>query len=229
MALKLYDLVGIDDRRFSPACWRTRMALAHKGLDCETRPTPFTQIPSIADGKQKTVPVIDDGGTIVSDSWEIARYLEEKYPEKPSLFGSDTSRAVTLFVQNWTQAVVHRGLAPLIILDIYNHLVQEDKEYFRAGREKMFGGTLEEVQAGRDDKLQAFQNSLFPMRMTVSEQPFMGGDSPTYADYLIFGAFQWARVTSDFKLLKDDDPVKAWFDRCLDLYDGLGRNMLGYD
>jgi len=229
MSITLYDLVGIDDRRFSPACWRTRMALAHKGLDCTTQPTPFTKIPTIADGQQKTVPVIDDNGTVVGDSWAIAEYLEKTYPDQPSLFGDDTSRALTLFAQNWTLSIVHRGLAPLILLDIYDHLLLEDHAYFRASREKMFGRTLEETQAGRDDQLKAFQDSLFPLRLTVRSQSFMGGDSPTYADYIVFGAFQWARVISDFKLFTDDDPVKAWFDRCLDLHDGLGRNALGYD
>ena len=34
MNLQLFELVGTDDTRpFSPYCWRTRMALAHKGLD----------------------------------------------------------------------------------------------------------------------------------------------------------------------------------------------------
>jgi hypothetical protein len=32
MAIKLYDLAGAkSERRFSPFCWRTKMALAHKG------------------------------------------------------------------------------------------------------------------------------------------------------------------------------------------------------
>jgi len=33
MTIVLHDLTGADDRRFSPNCWRTRMALAHKGLE----------------------------------------------------------------------------------------------------------------------------------------------------------------------------------------------------
>ncbi len=33
MAITMYDLAGADpNRRFSPFCWRTKMALAHKGL-----------------------------------------------------------------------------------------------------------------------------------------------------------------------------------------------------
>ena len=62
MAIILYDLVGIDDRRFSSNCWRTRLAIAHKGLDCETVPTRFTEIKKIGDGSFKTIPVINDNG-----------------------------------------------------------------------------------------------------------------------------------------------------------------------
>ena len=37
MTITMYDLAGAEaDRRFSPFCWRTRMALAHKGLSAET-------------------------------------------------------------------------------------------------------------------------------------------------------------------------------------------------
>ena len=34
--LSLYELAGADrELRFSPHCWKTRMALAHKGLNVE--------------------------------------------------------------------------------------------------------------------------------------------------------------------------------------------------
>ena len=36
MALQLYDLAGAEsERRFSPYCWRTKLALMHKGLKFE--------------------------------------------------------------------------------------------------------------------------------------------------------------------------------------------------
>ena len=46
MTILLYDLVGADaGRPFSPHCWKAKMALAHKGLDFETLPTPFSKCP----------------------------------------------------------------------------------------------------------------------------------------------------------------------------------------
>jgi len=228
MAVVLYDLVGKGDRRFSPHCWRTRMALAHKGLDCEARATRFTEIAAIGGGCQ-TVPAIQDGERLVVDSWEIARYLETAYPDRPSLFGGPGGEALTRFVQSWTAAVLHAGLIQLIILDIWQHLTPEDRDYFRDSREKRFGRTLEEVQAGREAKVEDFRQSLHPLRMSLRDAPFLGGEDPLYADYLVFGAFQWARAISPFQLLAADDPIRAWLGRCLDLHDGLGRRAPGYD
>jgi glutathione S-transferase len=63
MAITLYDLAGAEtDRRFSPFCWRTRMALAHKGLDVETAPWRFTEKDKLPQPNVGRVPVIVDGG-----------------------------------------------------------------------------------------------------------------------------------------------------------------------
>jgi glutathione S-transferase len=223
MAIVLYDLVGRDDRRFSPHCWRTRMALAHKGLEHEARPTRFTEIATIEGGEVRTVPALRDGARLVVDSWQIARYLEEAYPERPSLFGGPGGEAVTRFVQSWSGAVLHSGLITLIVADIWQRLLPEDQESFRRTREQRFGRTLEEVQAGREERVEAFRNSLQPLRMTLRDAPFLGGGQPLYADYLVFGNLQWARTISPFPVLAADDPLHDWFERCLDLHGGLGR------
>lgn len=229
MSVILYDLVGIDDRRFSPHCWRTRMALAHKGLECDARPTCFGDIGAVAGGQFKTIPVIDDAGRLVVDSAVIAADLEQRYPDRPSLFGGPGGEALTLFVQNWCVAVLHAGLVPMIVLDIFQHLLPEDQATFRSTREQRFGRTLEEVQADRETRVVGFRKSLEPLRRTVQAQSFLGGDRPLYADYMVFGALQWARTISRFEVLEADDPIKAWFGRCLDLHDGLGRAAPGYD
>src|ERR1700743_679196 len=77
----LYDLAAAEaDRRFSPYCWRTRMALAHKGLPVETISCGFPEKETIAQSGQGLVPVLVDNGRWVSDSWTIANYLEDTYP-----------------------------------------------------------------------------------------------------------------------------------------------------
>ncbi len=87
MAITLYDLAGADDAlRFSPHCWRIKMALRHKGLTADEVPWRFTEKAAIAVSGQGRVPVLVDGDTVVHDSWEIARHLERAYPDRPSLF-----------------------------------------------------------------------------------------------------------------------------------------------
>ncbi len=225
--ITLYDLVGRDDRRFSPHCWRTKMALGHKGLEFETRPTRFTEIPAICGGGQKTVPVLEDDGATIADSWAIANYLEETYPDRPSLFAGHVP--LTLFVQSWAASRLHPALIGLIVHDIYEHLDPADRDYFRDTREKRFEKSLEAMQEGREERLPAFRAALDPLRHTLHAHDFLGGEKPLYADYLVFGSLQWARTISPFRLLDEDDPVRDWFERCLDLHGGLGRAAPGYD
>ena len=58
MALRLYDLAGAElERRFSPYCWRIKLALMHKGLPFDTMPWRFTEKNAIAFSGQGRVPV----------------------------------------------------------------------------------------------------------------------------------------------------------------------------
>ena len=229
MAITLYDLAGAEaDRRFSPFCWRTRMALAHKGLEVETIPWRFTEKDRLPQPNAGRVPVIVDDGQVVHDSSVIADYLEKRYPDLPSLFGGESGHALTRFVQNWTETVLQPGLIGFVVLDIHGHIGPEDQAYFRKSREERFGKTLEDVVKDRETRLPAFRESLTPLRRTLERQDFIAGTAPGYADYIVFGAFQWSRTISDFELLAADDPVAAWRGRMLDLFGGLARKNPAY-
>ncbi|CCD97979.1 putative glutathione S-transferase (GST) [Bradyrhizobium sp. STM 3809] len=227
--MKLFELVGTDPGRpFSPFCWRTRMALAHKGLTADSIPWRFTEKSAIAAHGSEKVPVMLDGERAVADSWTIATYLEDSYPDRPSLFGGAGGRAMARFMNAWGDIAVVGGIFPLIIADIPTNLAAEDAAYFRASREARFGKSLEEIMAPRDQAVTGFRRSLEPLRQTLKTQPFIGGDAPDYADYIVFGGFQWARVVSPFKLLEESDSVYAWRERLLDAFDGLARKSPGF-
>src|SRR5579875_1452493 len=227
--MKLYDLAGADaDRRFSPYCWRVKMALAHKGLAVETIPWRFTEKDAIAFSGQGLVPVLIDGEREVHDSWAIAEYLEERHPDRPSLFGGASGKALSLFHASWANGFLQPAMMNFVVLDIWNHVDAKDKAYFRESREKRLGKTLEAAVARRDSEVAAFRASLLPLRLVLRSQAFLGGDKPLYADYAVFGSFQWCRCISDFQLLAADDPVYAWRGRMLDLFDGLAGKAKGY-
>ena len=219
----LHDLVNRHQTHFSPNSWRVRMALAHKGLVFEVRDVLFGTIKDISPEQKLTIPTLTHDGRLVTDSWAIVEYLDEAFPETPRLIAPAADGHVTRFFQYWVQTTVHAGIARLILLDVHDSLQASDQAYFRATREKQFHKTLEEIQAGREQQVEAFRKSLQPLRMAVGSHGFVGGDNPCYADYLAFGGFQWARVSSAFPLLAEDDLVHGWFERCLDLYGGMAR------
>ena len=77
MSLKLFELVGTDaSRPFSPFCWRTRMALAHKGLSAETIPWCFTDRQAIAPHGSEKVPVLLD------DDTAVVEFLDDCQPSR---------------------------------------------------------------------------------------------------------------------------------------------------
>lgn len=226
MAITLYELACADpDQRISPYCWRVQMALKHKALPFTTQPWRFTDKDDIAFSKQGSVPVLVDNDSSVTDSWDIAEYLERAYPGTAPLFANEADRHFARFIKHWCETVVQPGLARMIVADVHDQLHAKDQSYFRASREKAFGKRLEEVVAGRDDALVQFGKTLAPARRLLREQAFLNGATPAFADYILFGAFQWVRTASTFEVLAKDDEIYAWRDRMLDLFGGYARGF----
>jgi hypothetical protein len=82
MALIFFERIGHEGRRPSPFSWRIRYALAHKGVDFEVRPVRFADVGIIrALTGQHLTPVLSDGDRAVHETWDIACYLEERFPQ----------------------------------------------------------------------------------------------------------------------------------------------------
>ncbi|NQV21253.1 MAG: glutathione S-transferase family protein [Rhodospirillales bacterium] len=228
MSLTLYDLSGTEGLRFSPYCWRAKLALAHKELSADTVPVTFGEKDKLVFSGQDRVPVLVDGETTVPDSWNIACYLEDTYLDRPSLFGGEIGRAEALFLNNWADKVLNPGIFPLIVSDIGAHIPAADQVYFRSSREQRLGKTLEAAEADREGLIEGFRRSLGPLRAVLAQQKFVAGARPAYADYIMFGSFQWARLTSAYGLLEKEDPIFAWRNRMLGLFGGLAEAAGGY-
>ena len=100
-----------------------------------------------------------------------------------------------------------------------------DQPYFQESRGKRLGTTdFASFQAkAREKGVAAFRAVLEPARRVLREQKFLAGEQPAYPDYALAGAFLWARIATPLELLEPDDPVHAWRERMLDLFDGMGR------
>jgi glutathione S-transferase len=179
---------------------------------------------AIAFSGGKTVPVIKDGETVVRDSWAIAEHLERTYPEKP-LFGSDIGRGVTQVLNAWVDRAVVPAMLAVIVADIHERIDPADDAFFRQMMEKIVKATLEETRANRDQALRRLGGALGPIQAALKRQPFVSGVQPAYADYILFSVFQWARVMSPQEVLAPEDPLCAWRERVLELFDGFARSV----
>jgi glutathione S-transferase len=219
--IRMFDLAAGDPAiRFSPYCWRTKLALAHKGLAVETIAWRFSEVALLPEG-HRLVPTIIDGDKTLSDSFAIALYLEQSYPDRPSLFGGSGGEAHARLINAWADAVVQANMVRLIVHDIWSVLAPDDQTLFRKTREKRLGTSLEAAQEDREERVTLFRQSLQPARIALRTAPWLGGEAPSYADYILAGAFMWARSISHFETLAPDDTLHDWLGRVLALHGGL--------
>lgn len=208
----LFDIATQSDSRPSPFCWRTKLALRHKGLAFECRGTVYSQIRSLGDGSFKTLPVIEDDGNWLGGSTKIAGYLESKVTSD-TLFPDDPHRLFVRFIEAWVDTTLQAQIFPLIALRAWQCFPASQQEYFRKTRERRLGMTLEAARDLSLPKIPAIRASFEPARRILETRQFLAGLKPGYADYILFGALKWQRLVSEDRLLDDNDVIEDWYKR----------------
>jgi glutathione S-transferase len=89
-ALKLYELDNVEGEVISPFVWRIKFALQHKGISYDSVPVGFFDLRRIGHrvgepGTLMTLPIVEYAGTFLSESWVIAEWLDEAFPDHPRL------------------------------------------------------------------------------------------------------------------------------------------------
>ena len=209
--VELYDLVGANDLRFSPFCWRTKAVLAYKKIPYTTVPIRFSDKDKLTFSGQDRVPVIKEDGAVVSDSWSIAKYLENKQPE-PKIFPGLGLQEACRFFNLYVDRAVHAACFPLVVSDIFAKVDPADRTYFRTSREERLGVTLEAMAAKRAENRPKVQAVLADLEATIAGQDYFFGVL-TYADLCLFGSFKWITVVSEEPLFASTPAVQAWWKR----------------
>src|SRR6185437_1870597 len=164
MALIFHERVGLDGRRISPFSWRIRYALAHKELQPTVVPTRFADAARILKlSGQRFVPIIEHNEIVVHDSWAIACYLEDRFPESPTLFGCAIGRGSARMVNAWSDSVLARAMRPLVYADFMRCIDPDDRAYFRSSREAQLGMTLEKYSANPTASLASLFDVCAPL------------------------------------------------------------------
>jgi glutathione S-transferase len=181
--ITLYDLQLSTGATISPFVWATKLAVAHKGFDLDIVPGGFTGIMERTGGRSERLPAIVDDGHWVLDSWLIAEYLDEKYPDRPTLIGDPSVKVLTRIVETW---LWQQAISPWMTcyLKSYRDLsLPQDHEYVTESRERMFGRKLEDIVVGREERLPKVPPNLEILRQALRESPWLGGETPNYADH----------------------------------------------
>lgn len=225
VTIQLFDLACANQRIFfSPYCWRTRMALRHKGLPFESLPWHFVEKDRLAAAGTTRVPVIVENGRHIADSWAIARHLDEAYPDAPPLMADAAARARAKFIETWCARTVFPLLIPLAVPAVFDIIADKDRAYFRESREARLACRIEDLSKDFDAECAALAQALAPAADALGESLFLAGDAPDYADYVLFGTLMWPYTVSPREIIDPASLVGTWFARLLDAHDGFARS-----
>jgi glutathione S-transferase len=208
----LYDLAGAGDaQRFSPYCFRVKLALHLKKLDYQSEPVRFTEKEKLAFSNQALVPVLRDGDMVICDSWKILQHLDAHYPETPQLLAKHN--AYDTFIRHWCDKSLHMAL--FMVAAPFVHAIQapRDQAYFRETREKRIGQTLEAVAADREMYMANLNRQVECLRATLADQAYLAGEHPGLADLLVLSAFMWTEAVMPSPLFAADDVIAIWMTR----------------
>ncbi|KAF9353952.1 hypothetical protein BGX26_008287 [Mortierella sp. AD094] len=210
VSLKLFELVDGKTRTicFSPAVWRAKFALNYKKIAYESVPLTFLEIPAVIPAAcpnvvAPTVPTLQlETGQGLPDSLAIAEYLEEKYPDRPLLFGQSLSeKNLQLFFQSYVQSRIHPAIQRMVFQGMYDMQDDDNAHYFRTSREKSSGRPYQEIAGDRNENLRELRENLGLIHTALRSGNWILGDHPGWADFVLASSFVWFNSCSpnDFK------------------------------
>ena len=221
--ITFFDLQHASGCTTSPFVWATKYALKHKAFDLDVVDGGFTGILDRTGGRSERLPVIVDDGEWVLDSWLIAEYLDAKYPDRPTLIGDPSVKVLTQFLEAWLWKTAVGPWARCFAVGYRDRCFAQDIPYIVESRRRMWGAPMEDLAAGREDRLPLVLPELELLRGILRDNKWLGGDTPNYADYRALAVFLWCASIADIPPMTDDEPLRDWIDRGFDLYGGLGR------
>ncbi|KAH8831329.1 hypothetical protein DL96DRAFT_1667688 [Flagelloscypha sp. PMI_526] len=190
---------------------KTRLALKFKGLPFTTEWIEYPDIEAVSkevgspptstwpDGTPYyTCPFIHDTetGKTISDSWNIALYLDEMYPDTPRLIPKGCIALMSTFVES-VEELMASSFANFCRPQSHKQLNEASQAHFKRVRELRMGRTFEEMnEAALDpkewDKVKAALDKVDALlKLNNSEDEWAVGDKMTYADILVSSKLYW--------------------------------------
>ncbi|PPQ72101.1 hypothetical protein CVT26_006879 [Gymnopilus dilepis] len=215
MKLIFYDIPSrLARKAWSPNTWKTRYCLNYKGIPYQTEWVEYPDIEPLykeiglqptsvkPDGTPRcTLPAIHDPSTGVKmgNSFDIAEYLDQKYPNSPRIFPHNSAGIQAPFA----------GAFAAHVKPIWNFLVPPEceilnprsAEWFRQSREKEFGvARLEDITPTGDRRVKEWKKVERGFAKIDAWYAKNGGSgpfiwaTPCWADFVVGGYLAWIRA-----------------------------------
>lgn len=135
----------------------------------------------------------------LADSFEIAQYLDQAYPDAPKIFPYGTAG-----MQRGFQTAFRELFEPIIHLLVpieYDILTPASQRYFKESREKMYRRALEDILPKGEERQRNWKtlkdnfgvlNEWYSM--SNNPGPFLLGDIPSWADFVVGAIFTWGKL-----------------------------------
>ncbi len=214
MSVSIYQLAH------SPFCIPITAALQSCGVPFETHEVPNwdrSEIIRLTNGAYYQVPLLVHDGKAVfetaGDSQDISRYVDVTFA-KGKLFPQQLEglQAIVIdYLENEVEAVTFRLVDPFYI-DSITDLVGRTMTVRH--KERKFGRGC--VEAWRQDAktLRAAADRLLGRSEAMLQYtPFLFGDTPVYADYLLYGIIGNMTWKGWNKLSEEQPALRAWMAR----------------
>ncbi|KAJ3833146.1 hypothetical protein F5878DRAFT_421783 [Lentinula raphanica] len=202
---------------WSSNTWKARYCLNYKRLTYRTEWVEYPDIkplcikigaaPTSFDDKgdaEYTLPVIYDENTgqVVSESFNIAVYLDTTYPDTPRVFPPGTKALQAAFV-HYAGLQIGRVIGDFLRPVVYEKLPPgKSQEYFRRTREEFYKVKIEDLAPRGEARVREwkkFENALvlfskhFGRTTDEAGGEFICGKEPSFADFVMAGLLQWCK------------------------------------
>lgn len=209
-SLRLYGM------SFCPFAAKVRKCLELKGIAFEAVDVPLLDRRALVrvTGGGIQMPVLEDGGEVVSGSARITSYLDERYA--PSL----RADPLAVVVEGWADGPLDDVILRLATPGLEARMAElnggrEDAAgMFRFLKERRYGAGCVDGWKKEAESLSARAAELLaPLGRILAGSPFLLGAAPSLADAAVFGQLHMLEMSEPTWIGAHVPAVRAWWER----------------
>ncbi len=194
-------------------CIRIRWALALKGMPFETKnymPSTIDEVEKLTGG-YRAVPVLQWEKQYITDSPNIARFLESK-KEAPTLYPGNATPELCDMVNGWVDAKVFPSAARFLVGDLLRFLPKEaDRKRYRARFEAGHGMSPEAAMTKQAEWEKELNTHWSLLEEQLSQQSYLLGEKISYADLGVASRLRLMEMVGNYAVPGNFPVLRSWY------------------